>query len=77
MLLFLCAQATVYGRRDPVVNVKIIEDTVRWKLEEFHDAQSGFANLTDSALGDKRTQKVVEQHLEDAEYVPKPTKKEE
>ena len=64
----------MYGRRDPVVNVGIVEETVAWKLAEFHDAQSGFANLTDSALGDKRSAKIVELHLADKDYTKDPKK---
>ena len=68
MRLRLRAQATVYGRSDPVVDVKVVEETVSWKLAEFKDAQSGFANLTG---GDHQVSDVVQCYIKDAPFVPK------
>jgi ATPase family AAA domain-containing protein 3A/B len=50
--LMLGVQATVYGRQTPTLTLSILEDVVRWKLDEFHDTKSGFSNLT-HAVADK------------------------
>jgi hypothetical protein len=62
-------QATVYGRRDPVVSKAVIEEVVGWKLEEFHDAQTGFANLAEAEK--TTTKKVLQKYLDAAPHVPK------
>jgi hypothetical protein len=59
----------VYGRRDPVVSKALIDEVVAWKLEEFHDAQTGFANLAEAEK--TTTKKVLQKHLAHAPHVPK------
>lgn len=76
--LMLAVQATAYGRREALVTVGVVRETVAWKLDEFRDAKSGFANLTDAAAhitagagAGAGAADLVQQHLQSAAYVPK------
>ena len=42
----------MYGRQSPTLTLSVMEDVVRWKLEEFADTKTGFSNLT-HAVADK------------------------
>lgn len=65
----------MYGRRDPVVTIAVVEETVAWKLAEFNDTVSGFANLTGDTA-DVAVETVVRKHMKEAAYALKDDKPE-